>query len=279
MAKPIFPCIWYDGQAKEAADFYCSIFSHARIVAENPPVVIFEISGKKIMGLNGGPMFKPNPSISFFIYCPTVAETSRVWDRLMEGGKALIPIGEYPWSKHYGWAQDKFGMTWQVMLNEENAPGQSLTPSLLFTGDQFGRAEEAIKFYTSLFDNSRADVVVPYPQGDANAGKVMFSEFYLNGHLFIAMDGPGVHDYTFGEGVSLVVECDTQEEIDHYWDAFTKAGEESMCGWCKDQFGLSWQVVPSMLGTLMSDPAKRQQVMEALLKMKKIDIQALRDAG
>lgn len=275
MSHPIYPCIWFDGQAKEAAEFYGSIFAQSKIISENPMVVLFEIDGKKIMGLNGGPMFKINPSISFFIYCPTEPEVDQVWNDLMNGGKALIPIGAYPWSKRYGWVQDKFGMSWQVMLNEESTSGQSLTPSFLFTSDRFGLAGEAIRFYTSVFENSVAEAIVPFPEGDPNAGKVMYSEFTLNDYFLIAMDGPGEHAYSFNEAVSFVVECDTQEEIDHFWNAFTKEGEESMCGWCKDQFGVSWQIVPSILGELMNDPEKGQRVQEAFLKMKKFDIEAL----
>lgn len=278
MTHPIYPCIWYDGQAQEAAAFYTSVFKDSKIVSENPMVTIFEINGKKIMGLNGGPQFKINPSISFFIYCPTEQETDQVWNSLLAGGTALMPLDTYPWSKRYGWVQDKYGLTWQVMLNEESISKQNLTPSFLFTGDQFGRAEEAIGFYTSVFENSKTDVIVPYPQGDPNAGKVMFSEFYLNDYFLIAMDGPGVHEYTFNEAVSFVVECDTQQEIDYYWDAFTKAGEESMCGWCKDQFGVSWQIVPAILKDLMNDPEKGQRVVAAFMKMKKFDIEALKNA-
>ena len=278
MANPIYPCIWYNGQAQEAAAFYCSVFSDSKIVHENPTAVIFEINGKKIMGLNGGPMFTINPSISFFIYCPSVEETDQVWKGLMAGGKALMPLDTYPWSKRYGWVQDKFGLTWQVMLNEESTSGQNLTPSFLFTRERFGRAEEAIRFYTSVFDNSRTEVMVHYPKEGAHAGKVLFSEFYLNDYFLIAMDGPGVHDYSFNEGVSFVVECETQEAIDHYWNAFTKAGEEGQCGWCKDQFGVSWQIVPSILGELMNDPEKGQRVMAAFLKMKKFDIATLVNA-
>lgn len=278
MTHPIYPCIWYDGQAQEAATFYTSVFSNSKIVSENPMVTIFEINGKKMMGLNGGPHFKINPSISFFIYCPTVQETDAVWNKLIAEGTALMPLDTYPWSKRYGWVQDKYGLTWQIMLNEESTTGQNLTPSFLFTGDQFGRAEEAIGFYTSVFENSKTDVVVPYPQGDPNAGKVMFSEFYLNDYFLIAMDGPGVHQYTFNEAVSFVVECDTQQEIDYYWDAFTRGGEESMCGWCKDQFGVSWQIIPSILKDLMNDPEKGQRVVAAFMKMKKFDIEELVNA-
>ncbi|HET9057804.1 MAG TPA: VOC family protein [Chitinophagaceae bacterium] len=276
MLHPLYPCIWYNEQAKEAAAFYCSFFSNSKIISENPVVVIFEINGKKIMALNGGAKYKINPSISFFINCQTQQETDHLWSNLIDGGKILMPLDEYAWSKRYGWVQDKFGMTWQIMLNnEEDTLQQTLTPSLLFTADNFGKAQEAIQFYSSVFENSQTAIMAHYPMEDVHAGKVMFCRFYLNNYPIIAMDGPGVHEYSFNEAVSFVVECDTQEEIDYYWNIFTKDGKESMCGWCKDKFGISWQVVPVILGELMGNPAKRQNVINAFLKMKKIDIQTL----
>ena len=140
MTNPIYPCLWFNNQAKEAADFYCGIFKNARITEENPMVVIFELNNTKFMALNGGPQFN------------------------------------------------------------------------------------------------------------------------------------------FTEGVSFVVNCDTQEEIDYYWDKLTAGGEESMCGWLKDKYGLSWQVVPSILGKLMNDPEKGPRVVQAFLKMRKFDIQTLLNA-
>jgi len=137
MTQPIYPCLWFDGQAKAAAEFYCSVFENSKIVSANPLVVIFELNGRKFMGLNGGPKYK------------------------------------------------------------------------------------------------------------------------------------------FTEAVSLVVDCETQEEIDTYWNKLTEGGEESMCGWLKDKYGVSWQIVPAILGKLMSDPSRSERVINAFLKMKKFDIEAL----
>jgi len=141
MSHPIYACLWFDGNAKQAADYYCSIFKDGKVLSENPMVVMFTINGTQFMGLNGGPHFK------------------------------------------------------------------------------------------------------------------------------------------FNEAVSLVVNCDTQEEIDYYWNSLTaNGGKESMCGWLVDKFGLSWQIVPSMLGQIMSDPQHGQRAMQALMKMKKLDIDALKNA-
>lgn len=280
MNNSIYPCLWFDGKAKEAADFYCSIIKGSEITFESPMVVMFELGGKKFMGLNGGPMFTINPSISIFIHCESIAETNEVWNKLLDGGKVLLPIDKYPWSQRYGWLQDKYGLTWQVSVVNKAGDKQQLTPSMLFTNKQFGRAEEAIKFYTSVFDNSSINPLTHYPDGDPNAGKVMFSEFRLNQYPMIAMDGPGDHKYTFNEAVSFVVNCETQKEIDYYWNKLTaNGGEESMCGWLKDRFGVSWQIVPSIIGKLMSDPEKASRVMQAVMKMKKLDIATMLQAA
>jgi predicted 3-demethylubiquinone-9 3-methyltransferase (glyoxalase superfamily) len=279
MNNNIHPCLWFDGNAKAAAEFYCSLIKNSKITTDTPMVVMFELNGKKFMGLNGGPMFKINPSISLFVLCESINDTNELWNKLMDGGKILMPIDKYPWSERYGWLQDKFGLTWQVSVVYREHEALKITPSMLFTGNQFGKAEEAIKFYTSVFEQSSIDPLILYPEGDANAGKVMFSEFTLNQYPLIAMDGPGAHEYTFNEGVSLVVNCETQEEIDFFWNKLTaNGGQESMCGWLKDKFGVSWQIVPSIIGQLMSDPEKAPRVMQAVMKMKKLDIETMVNA-
>jgi predicted 3-demethylubiquinone-9 3-methyltransferase (glyoxalase superfamily) len=275
MKESIYPCIWFDGQAKAAAEFYCPLFKNAKITSENPMVVMFELNGSRFMGLNGGPQFKITPAISFFVWCENIEDTNALWERLIEGGKALIPIDKQAWSERYGWLQDKFGVTWQISVVNKAGDKQKITPSMLFTGKQFGRAKEAIDHYTSIFENAATDNLLPYPAGDTNAGKVMFSEFNLNKYQVIAIDGPGEHNYTFNEGVSFVVNCETQKEIDHYWHKLSEGGAESMCGWLVDKFGVSWQVVPANLGKLMSNPARGNRVMQALLKMKKLDLETL----
>ena len=275
MNHQIYPCLWFDGKAREAAELYCSVFKNSKITTDNGMVVLWELEGKKFMGLNGGPQYKMSPALSIFVYLPTIEEVNKAWDALIKGGKAMIPIDKQPWSERYGWLQDKYGCTWQISVGEK----KSIRPSFLFVNENFGKAEEAMQLYSSLFSDSATTTMMHYPPGDANAGKVMYAEFSLNGTEFSAMDGPDKHAFNFSEGVSLVISCDTQNEIDHYWNGLIKnGGEESMCGWLKDKFGVSWQVVPSMLGKLMSDPGKGQRAMQALLKMKKLEIAQLENA-
>jgi predicted 3-demethylubiquinone-9 3-methyltransferase (glyoxalase superfamily) len=282
MNNSIYPCLWFDGKAKEAAAFYCSLYDHSKITEDTPMVVMFELCGKKFMGLNGGPMFKINPSISFFVKCKSIEQTNDTWNKLSEGGTALMPIDKYPWSERYGWIKDKYDVTWQVMVDTNNNASQSITPSLLFTNDVLGRAEEAIRFYTGLFPGSAAGMMAPYPEGDAFAGKLMYAEYNISGYDMVAMDGPGGHDYIFNEGVSLVVDCSGQEEVDYYWNNLTaNGGKESMCAWLKDKFGVSWQIVPRALIELMNDKDKEKagRVMQAMMKMKKIIVADLEKAA
>ncbi|MCK9639652.1 MAG: VOC family protein [Prolixibacteraceae bacterium] len=279
MTNQIYPCLWFESQAKAAAEYYCSIFNNSKIISESPVAVQFELEGNKVMGLNGGPMYKINPSISLFVTCETVEEIDRIWHWLSEGGSAMMPLDKYPWSEKYGWVVDKFGMTWQLMLGGLASDGQKIIPSILFVGEQFGQGQLAIRAYTEIFPNSGIRHLEVYPEGDDQLkGTLMFGSFDLNGSQFAAMDGPGTHDFQFCEGVSFVVECGTQEEIDSFWDKLSEGGNESQCGWLKDRFGISWQIIPSILGQLMSDPERGARVMQELLKMKKLDIEKLKNA-
>jgi len=279
MNNNIFPCLWFDGNAKQAADFYCTVFANAKVTTNNPMVVQFEIEGKKLMGLNGGPMFKINPSISLFVTCQTDEEIDSVYNKLFDGGTAMMPLNKYPWSEKYAWVVDKFGMTWQLMLNRQQEGGQKIIASFLFVAEQYGKAQAAMKHYTSIFPNSTIYHLETYKAGeDQPEGNLKFGHFSLNGEMFAAMDGPGNHNFAFNEGISIMVECETQEEIDMYWNKLSEGGQESRCGWLKDKFGVSWQIVPKALGSLMKDPAKAQRVMAEVMKMKKLDVEVLQNA-
>jgi predicted 3-demethylubiquinone-9 3-methyltransferase (glyoxalase superfamily) len=152
---------------------------------------------------------------------------------------------------------------------------QKITPCLWFDN----QVEEVIGFYTSIFPDSEIIDINRYPEGTPDlAGKVLTATFRLSGHEFIALNGGPMFKFT--EAVSFSVDCRNQEEIDYYWNRLTEGGEESMCGWLKDKFGLSWQVVPTELGSLLfhPEPEKAQRAMKALLKMRKIDIETLQRA-
>lgn len=279
MKNQIYPCLWFDGQAKAAAEFYCCLFNNSKITVESPMVVNFELDGRKFMGLNGGPVFKINPSISIFVTCTTHNETEELSAKLSEGGSFLMPLNKYPWSEKYAWVKDKFGLTWQLMLGEIPTGTPKIIPSFLFSNEQFGKAKEAIEFYADLFPDSKVHEMKLYEAGEAQPkGYLKFGHFTLNNELFAAMDGPGNHEFSFNEAVSIVAACETQTEIDTYWAQLTEGGEESRCGWLKDRFGVSWQIIPSVIGGLMTEPEKAQRVMAAVMQMKKLDIEQLINA-
>ncbi|MEJ7911921.1 MAG: VOC family protein [Chitinophagaceae bacterium] len=279
MNNTIYPCLWFDGKAKDAAAFYCSIFTDSKIKVDTPMVVNFEIQGQKFMALNGGPQYRINPSISLFVICDSEAETDAVWNKFLDGGTVLMPLDKYEWSEKYGWVQDQFGMSWKISFGKFQDVAQKFTPALLFVGEQQGKAEEAVKFYTSVFSNSSITGIMRYQAGETNIeGTVKHAQFTISQYVMMAMDSSLAHAFAFNEAVSLVVNCETQNEVDHYWNKLTEGGQEGRCGWLKDKFGVSWQIVPTVLGKLMSDPARAERVMKAFMQMKKFDIQLLLQA-
>lgn len=277
MSEKTYPCLWFDGQAKAAATFYCTIFPESEIIQESPMVVNWELNGQRFMGLNGGPMFQLNASISVFANFDNIDTLNKAWEKLLEDGKVLMPINQYPWSERYGWLKDKFGLTWQLMLSNNNL----LLPSMLFSNKQFGNAQSAMQLYTSIFPSSGIDVTELYgPENPEQAGKLMFGQMHLIDKPIIVMDGPGDHYFEFNEALSFVVQCEDQAEIDKYWNSLiADGGQESMCGWLKDKFGVSWQIIPASLSKLMSHSNNGQKVMEALLKMRKLEIAVLEAAA
>ena len=279
MEKQIYPCLWFDGKGKEAADFYCSVFDNTHISSENPLVVMIESAGQKFMFLNGGPHFTLNPSISFYVVCETILEIDQSWAKLIDGGSVLMPLDKYPWSEKYGWVQDKFGVSWQLSAGKLEAVGQKFTPTLMFTEQYAGKAEQAIQFYTSVFKDSSVVGIMRYTAEDPDVeGTIKHAQFTLGKQVFMAMDSSLSHQFAFNEATSLVVECETQDEIDYYWNKLSAVPEAEQCGWLKDQFGISWQIVPKILKQLMSDPAKSERVVNAFMKMKKFDIAKLLEA-
>lgn len=282
--QKISPFLWFDHQAEAAAQFYTTVFDgqigSAMRNGDAVMVINFTLDGQKFAALNGGPMFQINPSISFFVLCESEAETDSVWQQLSEGGKALMPLERYPWSEKFGWVQDRFGLSWQVMLGKKSdMGGQNFTPSLLFCGPQQGRAEEAIQFYTGLFHQSAASDIRRYgPEMASREGQVTYAQITLEGQSFVLMDSGVDQPFSFNEAVSLVVNCKDQEEVDFFWDKLTAdGGQESQCGWLKDKFGVSWQIVPEALPRLLSDPdpAVAQRAMQNMMQMRKIEIAKL----
>ncbi|MDQ2076931.1 VOC family protein [Marinimicrobium sp. ABcell2] len=294
----IVPHLWFDKEAKQAAEFYCTVFPASSVTSTvtvpgtpsgDCDVVSFTVWGHEFMAISAGPEFTLNPSVSFMVnFDPSRDEDARekideVWKALSDGGKVFMPIDKYPFSERYGWIQDKFGVSWQLILTDpEGEERPTIIPSLLFVGDIYGKAEEASDFYLSVFNNSKRGELVRYPAGmePDKEGAVMFTDFMLENQWFTAMDSALQHDFAFNEAISFIIKCEDQETIDYYWDKLSAVPAAEQCGWLKDRYGLSWQVVPAVMDTMMRDdnPDALSRVTQSFLSMKKFDIAELQRA-
>jgi len=288
--QKIVPHLWYDKEAGEAAALYTSAFPNSsvlnRVLISDTPsgtaeLLTIELAGQRFMLISAGPYFRFTPAISFLVACDTKEEVDSLHARL-SGGTDLMPLGSYPFSERYAWTADKFGLSWQLMLMGDIPYESKITPTLMFVGDQCGKAETAMETYTKLFGASRIGPVMRYAEGEApdKAGTVKHGAFSLAGQSFAAMDSAYEHDFTFNEAVSLVVNCGTQAELDKYWSALSAQPEAEQCGWLKDRFGVSWQIVPTAMDDMMAsgDREAMGRVTQAFLKMKKFDIAELERA-
>jgi predicted 3-demethylubiquinone-9 3-methyltransferase (glyoxalase superfamily) len=289
--QKITPHLWFEKEAKQAAEFYTSIFKNSKIkdttTLHNTPsgsvdIVTIELSGQEFTLISAGPLFKFTPAVSFFVACATKEEVEALWAKLSKGGMALMELGEYPFSEKYGWTQDRYGLSWQVMFTGDRKIKQKITPTLMFVGKQCGRAEEAINFYASVFHNARVGDISRYAkgQGPDKEGTVAHAAFTLEGQEFAAMDSAREHPFTFNEAISFMVHCDTQADIDYYWEKLSADPKDEQCGWLKDKYGLSWQIVPTVMDEMLQDKDEKKvaRLTEAFLKMKKFDIDTLKRA-
>lgn len=292
--RRITPCLWFNGQAKEVAEFYTTTFNNAQIFrtdyytdagkevhgheAGDVLTVSFEIEGQSFMALNGGPQFAINPSISFIVSRPTIEEVNTLWEKLSDNAKILMPLGAYDFNERYGWLTDKFGVSWQIILAEDASDGGLLT-SLMYTGDNYGKAEEAMNHYVSVFPDSSVEYVMRYSAGQEPEieGNISYGEFTILGQKLTAMESAQQHDFSFNEAVSLMIECETQAELDEYWNGLSAVPEAEICGWLKDKYGVSWQITPAALGEMQQNgtPEQVERVMAAFMKMGKINIAEL----
>ncbi len=282
MKEKITPCLWYNGQAKEAAALYCSVFSNSKITAQSPVVTSINVAGQSLTLLDGGPMYTPNPSISFYYLCESVEEIDRIWKAFSKEGFINMPLDKYPWSERYGWISDKFNVSWQLALGKPDDVGQKITPFFTLTRGNYGRADEAIKHYSSIFKNVKVERIMRYgkDQQPDQEGKVQYALLSLDNQKLMLMESAHPHTFTFSEGISLTIHCENQEEIDYYWNKLTEGGgEESMCGWLKDKFGVSWQIIPIILTRIMNDPAKAGKAAQAFMSMRKLNIEQIVQAS
>ena len=289
--QKITPHFWFDKEAKEAAEFYTSFLPDSQVtnittLHDTPSgdcdVVSFELAGQPFMAISAGPLFKFNPSVSFHVKCKTKEEVDEIWEQLSSGGKVLMPLDAYPFSERYGWIEDKYGLSWQVIYAGNNEIQQKITPVLMFVGTVCGKTEEAVTFYTSVFHHANTFFLTRYGKGEEpdQEGTVQYVAFTLEGMEFGAMDSARDHPFAFNEAISFLVPCETQAEIDYYWEKLSADPKAEQCGWLKDKFGLSWQVWPTAIGEMMKNGTREQidRITQAFLPMKKFDIATLQKA-
>lgn len=294
----ITPHLWFDKEAKEAAQFYTSIFPGGSITNVNTlhdtpsgdcDIVSFELAAQPFMAISAGPLFQFNPSVSFMLnFDPSKDKLARksldaLWDKLSPGGTVLMALDKYPFSERYGWIQDRYGVSWQLILSDPSGDDRPfITPSLLFVGSNCGKAEEASDFYLSVFKDAKRGIIARYPAGmePDKEGTVMYTDFLLENQWFAAMDSAHEHKFAFNEAISFIVSCDDQKEIDYYWEKLSADPKSEQCGWLKDKYGLSWQVAPSDMNKMMKEgtPEQMARLTQAFLPMKKFDLAALRRA-
>lgn len=281
--QKITPNLWFDGNAREAAEFYINIFPSSAItggtsypnseeegladfqrdLAGKDLTVDFTLADLNFVGINAGPEFKPTPANSFMVnFDPSrmsdaKQQLDQLWSALSDGGEVLMPLDKYDFSEHYGWVKDKYGFSWQLILTDPDGDERPMIiPSLMFGGRVQNRSNEAIDYYVSVFKDSQKGMSYPYEQqiGPATPEALMFAEFTIGGQWFTANDSAVEQDFTFNEAVSYSVICKNQDEIDYLWDRLSNDPQSEQCGWCKDKFGVSWQIVPENMEELMKKP-------------------------
>ena len=295
--QKILPHLWFDGDAEEAAQCYVRLvagskiqtmsrYSEAGVDVHGQPAgrvmnVAFTLGGYNMVALNGGPYFRPTPAVSYFVMFDELGALDHAWETLAQDGSILMPLDAYDWSPRYGWLSDRFGVSWQLSQGSRaDIGGQALSPALLFTGERAGHAEAAIRHYTEIFPKSHIEGILRYDgSGSDPAGTIKHAQFYLCGETFMVMDSALEHAFTFTEANAFMVLCDTQAEIDYFWKAMSAEPQAERCGWLKDRFGVSWQILPRALPQMMSEPAAAQRVMSAFMEMGKLDIAALERAS
>jgi predicted 3-demethylubiquinone-9 3-methyltransferase (glyoxalase superfamily) len=293
--QKIIPNLWFEKDTEEVVDFYTSLFtgsSKGRIMRYDKAgaeasgqkegdvmTISFKLAGQEFIAINGGPYFKFTPAVSLSVSCKSEEEVDKLYEKLAENGQVLMALDKYPFAPKYAWINDKYGLSWQIILAEK---AQRITPALMFVKENAGKAKEAMEFYISVFKDGQIMFEHPYGAGTSEKEDTLaHAEFKLFGQDFIAMDSGIDHKFNFTPAISFLVNCADQKEIDEYWEALSADPSAEQCGWLKDKYGLSWQIVPSDFDKIVDDPDKEKvsRIMKEMYGMKKIDIEKLKKAG
>lgn len=291
----IVPHAWCNHTNEAAAELYCAALPNTSVIstvyypttglnesqqsfAGEPVITELDVSGFRFALINAGDAFRPTPALNLMLnFDPAQmqdaeAQLRRTWNTFMQAGaKELMPLGEYDFSPLYAWVEDPYGVSWQLMLtNPAGEPRPFVIPSFLFCGPAQNQAQRAIETYMRVLPDSKMGNLVPWHEatGPAKAGSVLFADFQLCGQWFSAMDSGAETEFTFTPGMSLMLLCDTQEEIDAAWEQLSAVPESEQCGWLIDEFGVSWQIAPTHFQQLLQKPGAFQNMMQ----MKKLII-------
>jgi predicted 3-demethylubiquinone-9 3-methyltransferase (glyoxalase superfamily) len=290
--QKITPFLWFEKDMKKITDFYLSVFPGSKLKSSggldgtpsgHVSTATVEIFGMDFSLMTAGPYLPFNPTVSFIISCDTQEEVEALWAKLSPTGKILMELSSYPFAEKFGWVQDQYGVSWQVMFSSQMKSSQKITPTLMFAGTVCGRAEEAVNFYTSVFHNSKIEYLMKYGPKDIHKTEskavVKHARFMIENSYMALMDSGRPSPLSFEQAISFMVSCDTQEEVDYYWEKLTDGGKEIQCGWLNDKFGFPWQIVPSRMGEMLSEGSEEQiaRVTEAFMKMRKFDIKTLEE--
>ncbi len=277
--------LWFKGEdPAKAIDKYTGIFDNSKILystsfetpfATTAQSMEFTLGGKIFRAINAQPAFEFNNSFSLCVLCSTREDSDSKWAQLISnGGKEIMPLGKYDFAERYGWLVDEFGLSWQVFFGGKMPFDFEVVPSLLYPK---GKTKEALAFYSTIFTDFAVNFV---DYLDEEKNNILFSCFNINGSDYFAYDNLSDREFPFNESASIMIECETQEEIDYYWDRLSADPTAGQCGWTKDPFGLSWQILPKFLSEALfdQDAEKYKKLSGAMLEMKKMDLGKLKKA-
>jgi len=285
----IIPHLWFEKDIKDIFDFYASVFHDSKIISSttihNTPsgdcdFMTVSLEGRNFMFIGGGKAdFSINESISFIIASNSLEEVDYYYNKL-SSGKFKVPLDKYHFSEKYAWFFDKYGVSWQVIHLKDVPIIDKITPCLYFADMSPEKdARKALEFYKEVFKVEDDPFIITFGDHFPDASdKIAHSDINLLGRSFSLCDACVTDPVPFNEAISLLINCETQEEIDYYWD---KLGEtQQQCGWVKDKFNVSWQINPIKLDEMMTNGTEEQKdrVVQAFLKMKKFDIEELEKA-
>ncbi|MGQ7595731.1 VOC family protein [Streptococcus suis] len=281
--QPIIPHLWYDTEAKEAVAFYVDLFGGkldwTYTITDTPSgdsdLIQFQLGDMTLAAISAGPYFKLNESMSLMVNVASKDEVTRLYQALSEGGRILMPLGEYPFSPYYVWLEDRFGLSWQLSYAPDLVKSYQFDICLLFSQEQVGLAQPMLDYYKDKLPQASVGQLSYYGEGEAavEAAKLNYAELLIAGQKMIVMDHGYGGEASFNEAFSLMVYVDSQDELNFYYDLLSAVPEAEMCGWVKDQFGISWQIVPRMLMEAYDTASQEtvKAVNDAVLTMKRLD--------